>query len=100
MPLRRAEEPDGPNRPVPDWAAPSPPQLGPPRSLSAPVDAALGVVAVGGPAVARVAGGVMSGGLWSGMSSTLVTGERLTSLVRLAIRRDREPRFPLLVARA
>ena len=82
--LRRSEQPDGTFRPVPAWDAPSPSQLGPPRSMSGsrwtppwqswPVGGANG--------------GGLSDGLWVRDVHPLVTGERLTPLVRLAMAAD------------
>jgi hypothetical protein len=81
--LRRSEQPDGTFRPAPAWDAPKPPLLGPPRSSSSdrwtapweswPVDDADGAV---------------RGGLWIRDVHPLVTGERLTPLVRVAMAAD------------
>jgi len=86
--LRRSEQPDGTFRPVPAWAAPAPPRLGPPRPASgsgwtAPWES----WPVGGPA-GGPAGGVLSGGMWLRDVHPLVTGERLTPLVRMAMAAD------------
>jgi hypothetical protein len=85
--LRRSEQPDGTFRPVPAWAAPAPPQLGPPRSMSGsrwtpPWESWPAGSAADGP------GGVLSGGMWVRDVHPLVTGERLTPLVRMAMAAD------------
>jgi Thioesterase-like superfamily len=81
--LRRSEQPDGTFRPVPAWAAPAPPRLGPPRSMSGgrwtpPWES----WPVGG------AFGGLSEGMWIRDIHPLVTGERLTPLVRMAMAAD------------
>jgi len=81
--LRRSEQPEGTSRPVPAWAAPAPPELGPPRPASssgwtAPWEA----WPVGG------AHGPLSGGMWVRDVHPLVTGEPLTPLVRMAMAAD------------
>jgi Acyl-CoA thioesterase N-terminal domain/Acyl-CoA thioesterase C-terminal domain len=85
--LRRSQQPDGTFRPVPAWDVPAPPQLGPPRSISGgrwtpPWESWPVGGAAGGP------GGALSGGMWVRDVHPLVTGERLTPLVRLAMAAD------------
>ena len=82
--LRRSQQPDGTFRPVPAWDAPSPPQLGPPQSMSGsqwapPWESWL---------VRGGANGALSGGMWIRDIHPLVTGEPLTPLVRLAMAAD------------
>jgi len=84
--LRRSEQPEGTFRPVPAWAAPAPPRLGPPRPTStsrwtAPWES----WPVG---TAGDAGGPLSGGMWVRDVHPLVTGEPLTPLVRMAMAAD------------
>jgi hypothetical protein len=81
--LRRSEQPGGTFRPAPAWDAPKPPMLGPPRSSSsdrwtAPWES----WPVGD------ADGAVRGGLWIRDVHPLVTGERLTPLVRVAMAAD------------
>jgi Acyl-CoA thioesterase N-terminal domain/Acyl-CoA thioesterase C-terminal domain len=80
--LRRSEQPGGTFRPAPAWAAPTPAQLGPPRSLSSsrwtPPWESWPVGAYGG----------LSDGLWIRDIHPLVTGERLSPLVRMAMAAD------------
>jgi hypothetical protein len=81
--LRRSEQPSGTFRPAPAWDAPTPPQLGAPRSSStsrwtAPWES----WTVGGP------GGSVTGGLWIRDIHPLVTGEPLTPVVRVAMAAD------------
>lgn len=81
--LRRSEQPGGAFRPAPAWDAPKPPLLGPPRSSSsdrwtAPWES----WPVGD------ADGAVRGGLWIRDVHPLVTGERLTPLVRVAMAAD------------
>jgi hypothetical protein len=85
--LRRSEQPDGAFHPVPAWGAPPPSQLGPARPASssrwtAPWESWPVGGTAGGP------GGVLSRGMWVRDVHPLVTGERLTPLVRLAMAAD------------
>jgi Acyl-CoA thioesterase N-terminal domain/Acyl-CoA thioesterase C-terminal domain len=85
--LRRSEQPDGTFRPLPAWGAPTPAQLGPPRSQAssrwtAPWEGWPAAGAADGP------GGALSGGMWVRDVHPLVTGEALTPLVRLAMAAD------------
>jgi hypothetical protein len=81
--LRRSEQPAGTFRPAPAWAAPAPAELGPPR------------VSSNGrwttPWESWTVGGTrswLSDGLWIRDIHPLVTGERLTPLVRMAMAAD------------
>lgn len=81
--LRRSEQPGGTFRPAPAWDAAPPPELGPPepmanRRWTAPWES----WRIGG------AGGPMVDGLWVRDVHPLVTGERLTPLVRMAMAAD------------
>ena len=85
--LRRAGQPAGTFRPPPDWGAPTPPELGPPqpaasRHWTPPWES----WRVGGPDESGA--GAMTGGLWIRDTHPLVTGERLTPLMRLAMAAD------------
>jgi Thioesterase-like superfamily len=85
--LRRAGQPAGTFRPPPDWGAPTPPELGPPqpaasRHWTPPWES----WRVGGPGDGGA--GAMTGGLWIRDTHPLVTGERLTPLMRLAMAAD------------
>jgi hypothetical protein len=85
--LRRSAQPDGAFRPVPDWPAPAPAQLGPARPAStsrwtAPWESWPVGSTGDGP------GGVLSGGMWVRDVHPLVTGEPLTPLVRVAMAAD------------
>jgi hypothetical protein len=81
--LRRSEQPDGTFRTAPAWAAPAPSQLGPPQATpnsrwTPPWES----WPVGGATIA------LSDGLWVRDIHPLVTGERLTPLVRMAMAAD------------
>ena len=81
--LRRSEQPEGTFHAAPAWAVPTPAQQGPPRALSGsrwtpPWES----WPVGG------AHGGLSDGLWIRDIHPLVTGERLTPLVRMAMAAD------------
>jgi Thioesterase-like superfamily len=81
--LRRSEQPGGTFRPAPAWTAPTPAELGPPRATAsgrwtAPWES----WPVGG------WHGGLSDGLWIRDIHPLVTGERLTPLVRVAMAGD------------
>jgi len=81
--LRRSAEPDGAYRPVPAWDAPAPQRLGSPESSSNGRWSA--------PWESWRVGGAEDGltrGLWMREVHPLVTGERLTPLVRLAMAAD------------
>ncbi len=85
--LRRSEQPEGTFRPVPAWPAPAPSQLGPPqvtasRRWTAPWESWPVGGTVGAP------GGALSAGMWIRDVHPLVTGERLTPLVRMAMAAD------------
>jgi len=81
--LRRSEQPSGTFRPAPVWDAPKPPQLGPPRlSASDRWTAPWESWPVGD------ADGAVRSGLWIRDVHPLVTGERLTPLVRVAMAAD------------
>jgi acyl-coenzyme A thioesterase PaaI-like protein len=81
--LRRSEQPSGTFRPTPAWDAQTPPQLGPPQSSSARHwTAPWQSWHVGG------AAGPLTEGLWIRDIHPLITGERLTPLVRLAMAAD------------
>jgi len=89
--LRRSEQPDGAFRPVPGWGAPSPAELGPPRPTSssgwtAPWES--WPVGSADSGTFRGPAGVLAGGMWVRDVHPLVTGERLTPLVRLAMAAD------------
>ena len=84
--LRRSEQPAGNFRPAPAWDAPTPQQLGPPqpatsRRWTAPWES----WRVGSQ---DTPGGMMGDGLWIRDTHPLITGERLTPLVRLAMAAD------------
>ena len=84
--LRRSEQPAGTFRPAPAWDAPTPPQLGPTlpatgHRWSPPWE----MWRVGGQ---DTPGGMMGDGLWIRDTHPLITGERLTPLVRLAMAAD------------
>jgi hypothetical protein len=86
--LRRSEQPDGTFRSVPGWPAPAPAQLGPARPAStsrwtAPWESWPVGSTGDGPG-----GGVLFGGMWVRDVHPLVTGERLTPLVRVAMAAD------------
>jgi hypothetical protein len=81
--LRRSAQPGGRFRTPPDWEAPTPRELGPPEPMATrhwtpPWESW------------RVGNGprAMTGGLWIRDTHPLVTGERLTPLVRLAMAAD------------
>jgi hypothetical protein len=81
--LRRSEQPGGTFRPAPVWDAPTPPQLGAPRSSAtrrwtAPWES----WPVGN------ADGAVTDGLWIRDVHPLITGERLTPVVRVAMAAD------------
>jgi hypothetical protein len=81
--LRRSEQPGGRFRPPPAWGVPTPPELGPPEPMATrrwtpPWES----WRVGNGAV------TMTRGLWIRDTHPLVTGERLTPLVRLAMAAD------------
>jgi hypothetical protein len=86
--LRRSEQPAGPFRPAPDWDAPAPSQLGPPRSPStsrwtAPWQSwPVGPTRPDDPAIP------VTGGMWIRDVHPLVTGEPPTPLVRAAMAAD------------
>jgi len=84
--LRRSEQPGGAFRPPPAWDAKTPPELGPPQSVAghrwtAPWES----WRVGSQ---DTPGGMMGDGLWIRDTHPLITGERLTPLVRLAMAAD------------
>lgn len=81
--LRRSEQPDGTFRPLPAWPAPAPAQLGPSQAPSHSRWTA--------PWESWPVGGSFSGlsaGMWIRDIHPLVTGERLTPLVRMAMAAD------------
>ena len=86
--LRRSEQPAGPFRPAPDWDAPAPSQLGPPRSpatsrWTAPWQSwPVGPTRPDDPAIP------VTGGMWIRDVHPLVTGEPPTPLVRAAMAAD------------
>lgn len=85
--LRRSDQPAGTFRPAPTWDAPTPMQLGPPQSASSPRwTAPWESWRVG--AHDTTPGGMMTDGLWIRDIHPLITGEDLTSLVRLAMAAD------------
>jgi Thioesterase-like superfamily len=81
--LRRSEQPEGTFRPAPAWVAPAPAQLGPAQPMASSRWTP--------PWESWPVGGTrwrMSDGLWIRDIHPLVTGERLTPLVRTAMAAD------------